>query len=275
MLKARILTGCVLIPIVFWFLFYASPSAFLYATIVVMLLASWEWSRLMGLTHLGARFLYFYIICMMAAGAFALMLSKQGVWIFWASIFWWIFALILIVCYPRYKSWNTVFFRGIMGAFVLIPWVLALNLIRSWHEGTQVLFFVLTLIWLADTAAYFVGRRYGCAKLAPLVSPGKSVQGLLGAVIASLLYAFLVATFFAGSLSFYNKLIFIGLCLITVLFSVAGDLFESMLKREVGVKDSGVLLPGHGGILDRVDSLTAALPIFAFGCIIFLKQQSY
>lgn len=259
MLKARILTACVLIPAVFWCLFFASPFVFLIATVTVLMIGAWEWSRLMGLTHLGARLLYFYMICIFQVAA----LLVYPLWVLSASVLWWVIALMLIIQYPQYKRWNTVLMRGLMGIVVLVPCVVALNVIRSWEYGNQVLLFLLLLIWIADIAAFFVGRRFGVTKLAPNVSPGKSVQGLWGALCATFLFSSLVIYFYDDHINYLNILIFIGLSLLCVLFSVVGDLFESMIKREAGVKDSGTLLPGHGGVLDRIDSLTAAAPFFA------------
>jgi len=266
MLRSRILTAIILVPIVLWLIFYASPLIFLEATIVILLLASWEWSHLCGLTHIGARFLYFYMICMLQVLVFVI----NPLWVLWVSAIFWCIAFLLILFYPRVNACNTVFVRGLMGAFVLTPCIVALNVMRSWEQGSQLLLYFLLLIWIADTAAYFAGKRYGVTKLAPLVSPGKSVQGLIGAISVTFLFSLLYAIFSKAVFIYYVPF-FVGLSLITMLFSVVGDLFESMLKREVGVKDSGSLLPGHGGILDRIDSITAAAPIFLIGLFV-LKQ---
>lgn len=264
MLKARFLTACVLVPLVAWLLFFASPFVFLQATIVILLLASWEWSRLIGLTHLGGRLLYAYVVCFFQAIAFV----ADPMWVFSVSAVWWCIAFCLILFYPRCTEWNSRVVRGVMGGLVLIPCVIALNVIRSWYAGSQMLFFLLLLIWIADIAAYFVGRRFGVTKLAPAVSPGKSVQGLIGALVASFLYV-LIFLFVYDSHAERSKLyLFLFLSIACVIFSVVGDLFESMIKREAGVKDSGKLLPGHGGILDRIDSLTAAAPLFALGMML-------
>ena len=138
----------------------------------------------------------------------------------------------------------------------------AKNLEKSLHF----LLFLFVLIWGADTAAYFSGKKWGKNKLAPLVSPGKSIQGAVGAMIFSILLTFLAL--WIGRDSFQGWFWATVLSIITVLFSIVGDLFESMLKRRVDLKDSGQLLPGHGGLLDRIDSLTAAAPIFALGALL-------
>ena len=127
--------------------------------------------------------------------------------------------------------------------------------------------FLMVLIWVADVAAYFTGKRFGKHKLAPNLSPGKTLEGVAGAILFSSLFA-LAASFWlqAG----HKSLLFVLVAQITVIFSIAGDLLESMYKREVGLKDSGTLLPGHGGVLDRIDSLTAAAPLFYTGYSLLL-----
>ena len=123
--------------------------------------------------------------------------------------------------------------------------------------------FFFALIWVADIAAYFVGKRFGKNKLAPKLSPGKSREGVLGALLASVVMAIIGLQMFTFSKQ--ASLYFIGLCVLTALISVVGDLYESLLKRNAGVKDSGTILPGHGGVLDRVDSITAAAPGYLLG----------
>ena len=130
-------------------------------------------------------------------------------------------------------------------------------------QGPHWVLFLLVLVWVADSGAFFAGRQFGRTKLAPKVSPGKTWEGVFGALIACALFAFGYARFL--ELQGLALTGFILISLVTVLFSVAGDLLESLLKRQHGVKDSGTLIPGHGGILDRIDSLFAAAPIFLFG----------
>jgi phosphatidate cytidylyltransferase len=148
----------------------------------------------------------------------------------------------------------------LMGFLVLIPCWAALNYLRSLHDGIYTLLFLFALIWGADSAAYFVGRKWGKHKLAPQVSPGKSWQGLCGALVCALFIAAIAGWLSETPIQLWWRGAVIAV--VTVLFSVMGDLFESMIKRQAGVKDSGQLLPGHGGLLDRIDSLTAAAPIF-------------
>jgi phosphatidate cytidylyltransferase len=150
---------------------------------------------------------------------------------------------------------------AVAGVIVLAaPWV-AFMALRDEFGPAYVLFLFL-LVWIADIGAYFAGRRWGRRKLAVTISPGKTWEGALGAGMAALMFALAGAAVLGVGARWPW---FVAICMVTVGFSIVGDLFESMLKRQCGMKDSGTLLPGHGGVLDRVDSLTAAAPIFLLG----------
>jgi phosphatidate cytidylyltransferase len=155
---------------------------------------------------------------------------------------------------------------GELAAGVLVlaaPWGALIELHESDPHGRALVLFFLMLVWTADSLAYFVGRRWGRTKLAPRVSPGKTREGVYGALAGALLWGLLLG--WVSSLGPSGTLAAVLLCGVTVLISVVGDLYESLLKRRRGVKDSSHLLPGHGGMLDRVDSLTAAAPVFVLG----------
>lgn len=261
MLKQRIITAAILIPIVLAILFLSSAPVFAIATAVLAVAGAWEWSNLMELKNPIGRFLYLIIIL-------TLLIFSTNVFIpniLMAAFIWWCFASLLVAIYPQGGFWwrKSFFWRGLMGIFVLVPCWVALNYIRGKSDGAHVMLYLLILIWGADTGAYFIGKKWGRHKLAPQVSPGKSLQGLAGALVCSIIIAIvsLLITKTPINVWLYSIL----LAFVTVIFSVMGDLFESMLKRQANLKDSGSLLPGHGGILDRVDSLTAAAPIFAYG----------
>jgi phosphatidate cytidylyltransferase len=150
---------------------------------------------------------------------------------------------------------------GGAGVVVLVaPWVALMGLRDDF--GPAYVLFLLLLIWVADTGAYFAGRRWGRRKLAPTISPGKTWEGVFGAGMATLAFALVGAAVLEEGARWPG---FVAVCMVTVGFSIVGDLFESMMKRQRGVKDSGSLLPGHGGVLDRFDSLTAAAPAFLLG----------
>jgi phosphatidate cytidylyltransferase len=264
MLKQRIITAIVLIPITLAILFYLPPLAFCYLTAFIALGGAWEWSALMGIKKTLLRFLYLLLVaCLFFAALFI-----SAPFIFLSAFIWWLLAFIMIIFYPRGSKWwgSSILVRGLMGLLVLVPCWTGINYIRIQPDGIYSLLFLFILIWGADSTAYFTGKKWGKTKLAPRVSPGKSVQGLIGALIFAVVIA-LIALWLSNTPAPVWPW-GIGLSLLTVLFSIDGDLFESMLKRQVGLKDSGQLLPGHGGILDRIDSLTAAVPIFALGALL-------
>lgn len=268
MLKQRIITAIILIPLVLIILFFLSPAAFFILTAIMTLGAAWEWSNLMQLKKIASRLLYLLIVLFAAINSYRIPMMT----FFVCAFIWWLIATILILFYPRGSRWwsNSIVWRGLMGLLVLVPCFRAINFIRQNSMiGIYTLLFLFVLIWGADSVAYFVGKKWGKTKLAPLVSPGKSWQGLTGALVSSILIALLASWLMHVPL--YALPWGIALSLITVLFSVVGDLFESMLKRQAGLKDSGKLLPGHGGLLDRIDSLTAAAPVFSLGIILLGK----
>jgi len=181
---------------------------------------------------------------------------------------WWLWAFVELgrdrgLYYMRFT-------QALAGALVLIPmWVGAIFLHAADPQRPLALLFVLVLVWVADSLAYFAGKNFGRTKLAPRVSPGKTVEGVLGALVGVVLMAYLCGTIlwrFEGM----QLAAWLGLAIFVTLVSVLGDLAESKVKRVAGVKDSGTLLPGHGGVLDRIDALTAAIPIFAIGWLMLL-----
>ncbi|RDI41802.1 phosphatidate cytidylyltransferase [Aquicella lusitana] len=261
MLKKRILTALVLIPITLLLLFFLPPGAFCFLTAVITLAAAWEWSHLIQIKTFPGQVFYFFLIGLLLL--VALLIPAPA--IFLLAFTWWLLAVLLIYFYPRGRErWgHSRFLRGLMGCFVLVPCWAAINFIRIQQDGIYILLFLFVLIWGADSSAYFAGKQWGKHKLAPLVSPGKTIEGLIGAIIFTLLVA--GAALWLTATPQYLWLWSVALSLLTVLFSVVGDLFESMLKRLADLKDSGTFLPGHGGLLDRIDSLTAAAPVFSLG----------
>jgi phosphatidate cytidylyltransferase len=274
MLKQRVLTALILIPLFLTLLFKLSPYWFENFTTVVVMFAAWEWSRLMGIKPFALRLCFPVFIQAIVAFPWATLGIHVTGYFLLIGFVWWLIALILVARYPKGATrWGaSMVLRGLMGCFVLVPTWFALNYIRDTNvygadNGISVLLFLFVLIWGADSGAYFVGKKWGKNKLAPEVSPGKTLQGMLGALLTTVI----ISPFFLYIVPEANLFAVILLGLITVLFSILGDLFESMLKRNVGIKDSGQLFPGHGGLLDRIDSLTAAAPIFALGSWFVLR----
>ena len=258
MLKQRLLTALVLIPLILALLWYLPATPFLWVTTFIIVVAAWEWSSLMQLQNRISRGCYVGLVLVALYAA----LFLPTLIVFLASLLWWLVALVLLLLYARgICFWNRgPWLRGIMGILVLIPCWMALKAMRMDAYGLYALVYLLLLIWGADSAAYFVGRQWGTLKFAPRISPNKSVQGVIAALVMAGCLALLGAYFMAIPYALWGWGLLLSV--LTVIFSIMGDLFESMLKREAGVKDSGHLLPGHGGFLDRIDSLTAAAPIY-------------
>lgn len=275
MLKNRVLTALILAPIVIAAILFTSDVWFAIIWGIAIAICAWEWSRLSGLTSFPARG------CFLAACVGAMTSYQQwaGVnevweWLAWPVVAWWFVISILLREIPT-KLLNInypIAVKLLVGFFILVSaWVLMI-LARINLGGPTQLLYLFVLIWLADIAAYFVGKHCGLTKLAAEISPGKTAEGLYGALVAVVFFSLAVAVVLylteSGSfLSFsWAKLgYFVLLSIVTVLFSVVGDLFESLAKRVSGVKDSGAILPGHGGLLDRLDSLIAAVSVYYAG----------
>ncbi len=264
MLKYRILTAIILIPLFIALLFELPPGWFCILTSAVVLWGAFEWSSFMGIKRFPFTLIYPLLMVFILFASMWLYIPNVMI----AAFVWWLLSLILIVLYPKTsRAWGqSKIVRGLMGVMVLVPSWLAINFIRNIPDnGVFILLFLFVLIWGADSAAYFTGKLCGKHKLIPRVSPGKTWEGLIGALILTL-----IITALALWLTHTSSLIWVrafAISIITILFSIVGDLFESMLKRNEDLKDSGHLLPGHGGILDRIDSLTAAAPVFLFAAL--------
>lgn len=270
MLRTRILTAIVLFAAFLSALLYLPPLGWAMFATVVAVVATWEWG---GLMHFGssARVALGGGMAGACGALVALEPAALGIdagffdaawrlgrWFYLpAGLFWFLLVpLWLRHRWPLPKS----FFGVAIGALLIFPTWLALVQLRQ--AGALVLLAIMALVWLADIAAYFSGRAFGRHKLAPSISPGKTWEGAIGAGLAVLVYGFIVSPRLPPALSDNYGLLFLLLILLTAI-SIAGDLFESMLKRQAGVKDSSNVLPGHGGVLDRIDSLTSTLPLVA------------
>ena len=276
MLKQRILTAVIVIPLLVAALFYLPLGWLTVLFGLFIAAAAWEWSSLAGLQGFFARLIYVACVLLLGAVLIYTILREPSLTIsfFAAAMLWWLWALVELLSRKDVKKgmFASPVGRVVGGFLVLVPlWVAAVYLLAADIERPRALLFLLAVVWMADTAAYFTGSVLGRTKLAPHVSPGKTVEGVVGGVIGVVLLAWLCGTmiwkFEVGLLMRW-----IGLAAVTALFSVVGDLTESKLKRIAGVKDSGRLFPGHGGVLDRIDALTAAAPVFVLGGILFLKS---
>lgn len=264
MLKQRIITALILLPLILGAIFYLNTPWFALAIAIPVALGAWEWANLMGIEDSGARLPYVALVLVLLALVYITHLN----FVLYLGCLWWIAAVVLVRAYPEKVSlWESRQRMGLIGLLVLVPAWWSLILIQGQTDGSWWLLYVMLLVWGADTGAYFVGRKLGKNKLAPAVSPGKSIEGLLGGLATTAVIAFIVA--FCTSASDKVGLVpFLLVSLVAVIGSVFGDLAESMFKRHRGIKDSSQLLPGHGGILDRIDSITAAVPLFASGMVL-------
>jgi phosphatidate cytidylyltransferase len=198
------------------------------------------------------------------AGALMLLyiFPELAPWVLGASVIWWGLATWLVLTYPRSgELWSSAACRLLIGLLILLPAWQGLVLLKHWPLGNWLILSVMVLVWAADIGAYFSGRAFGKRKLAPQVSPGKSWEGVYGGLTVSLVITLVVGI--SRDWGFGQILLGLLGAALLVMSSVVGDLTESMFKRRSGIKDSSNLLPGHGGVLDRIDSLTAAIPIFA------------
>lgn len=265
MLKQRIITALILAPIVIGGLFFLPPKGFDVFTGFIIVVGAWEWARMAGWERQIWRIGYGLLI-----GALLVLVEPlPSLHLLLAAAVWWVLALVLVTAYPRGLGlWRHPLLRSVMGILVLIPaWVGLVHLrsgtlsLGQMQNNLLLILYNFCIVWAADIGAYFAGRHFGKRKLAPRVSPGKSWAGVYGGLAAVLLLSLLVAVWAGAGPAQGLGLILISLA--TALVSVLGDLLESMLKRHSGLKDSSQLLPGHGGIMDRIDSLTAAIPVFA------------
>jgi phosphatidate cytidylyltransferase len=272
MLKQRILTALVLIALTVWALFAWPQPAFAAFLGVFILVGAWEWTALCGLQKLPVRLAYVALIGVVGgvlAASPVQLATPSLVWpVLAAVVLWWLWAFIELLAYLDARQGFLASLPGklLSGFFLLLPaWIVPLVLRELPHaglpDGRWLTLYLLGIVWVADSGAYFAGHRWGKTKLAPHVSPGKTWEGVAGGLAAVFALALTAGVFgwrFAG-----NELVaWIALSLATAFVSVFGDLFESRAKRAAGVKDSGTLFPGHGGVLDRIDAYTAAAPLF-------------
>ena len=265
-LAKRAATALVLIPLVVGAILLLPTPWFAAVLAAVVLGGAWEWAAMAGVGGGGQRVAYTAV----AAAALGLLYGllaggPAGPLVLAAGLLWWVVAAALVVRFQLSGTAATVgrWRLGGVGLLILVPaWGALVLLHGDQPAGRWLVLFLLVVIWATDTAAFFVGRRWGRRRLASRVSPGKSWEGVGGGVAA----AFVLALLVGGPLGFADaRLPFLALVTLTGAVSVLGDLTESLFKRAAGVKDSGRLLPGHGGVLDRIDSITAAAPLFVLG----------
>ena len=271
MLKQRVITAIVLAPLILALIFLTNASLFAALLGLIFLLGLWEWTRMAGARGHPLRAVLLLGYAILFALFWHVCKSPWWWWSVLAGLAWWLLALLWLTRH-RFGSEATrghAVLKLLAGALVVVPAWCAIVVMHGGmaepHTGRAhwwVLFFACIVV-AADIGAYSAGRRFGRIKLAPAISPGKTREGVYGALVCSGIVGLIGGLLLkvpAGRLP-----AIVVLALLTVLFSIVGDLFESLIKRHAGVKDSGALFPGHGGVFDRMDSMVAALPIFVLG----------
>jgi len=262
-LLQRIVTGVILLAVLLIVFFRLPQPAAVGVLGAFVVVAAWEWSAFLPLQRLVSRAAYSLLVLgLLAISLWAFPARVPLLPLLWVSLLWWLVAFSWVLRFPMKIN---PFVGAVCGVLVIVPaWVALITLLGlPGHDaepgrGAEYVLFVLMIVWAADIGAYFVGRRLGRTKLAPSVSPGKTWEGLAGGLVGSVIVALCGAWWFGWPAWFL-----VPLAASVTAISVVGDLTVSMFKRNAGLKDSGNLFPGHGGVLDRVDSVTAAVPLFA------------
>jgi len=264
MLKSRLLTAIVLLAIIFALIFLLKPLYFSIAISIFFIFSANEWAAFIGLSSVFTRLAYIFLVAIGLLATYFL----PPLPIFYGAFILWLWAALSISFYERkgmLLGLQNPWIRGLCGLFMLIACWKGVIVLQAASPVWLLLVFV--LIWLVDTGAFFAGRRWGVHPLAKHISPKKTWEGFWGGILLSLAVVSICSLFLTITPS--QRLYLILLSILCAFFSVIGDLFVSLLKRQTGLKDSGFLLPGHGGILDRVDSTISTVPIFALGFLIF------
>lgn len=265
MLKQRVITALILAPLAIWGIFALESTMFSIVMGLIILIGMWEWGRLVNSSSIVIQGTFTAIgIAIMLALHFYGSIEIYH-YLLYLAMAWWVLGLIMVLSYPKsgriIESSQIV--RAIVGLVVLVPaWISMVMLHQKF--GPFYLLILMFLVWGADSGAYFAGRQWGKTKLAPNVSPKKTWEGVIGGMVMAIAAVYLMSLFVQLQ---HKTMLFLIISFFTIAISVLGDLVESMFKRSTGIKDSGGILPGHGGILDRIDSLTAAGPFFMFALV--------
>ena len=256
MLRQRVFTAIIALSVLAVVMFIVPPIVARICIMLLMLGAAWEWSGFIFAKESPRKFVYvLFIATLIAALFFELPDAVLVDGVLKISLGWWLAALTWMFFFPTPIAKPVAW---ICGALVIVPAWLALDIL--YLQRPELLLFALLIVWVADIGAYFVGKAFGKVKLASQISPGKTWEGVLGG-----LSAVMVLAASGGQVLRIDISVLVPFCLAVAMLSIVGDLTVSMFKRNAGVKDSGSLFPGHGGVLDRIDSVTAAAPLFALG----------
>ena len=272
MLKSRLLSAFLMGPLILWAIYAMPETPFAIFSLILVSLGAWEWSIFAGWLKPIERKLYFIINVLFFVAILILNNLDLNLVIVAASLFWWAICIPLLLSFPFKGNplLHTRAVKTLVGFVLLVATLVSMISIRNdTNYGSEYVLYIILIIWFADSGAYFAGRSLGKNKLIPNVSPGKTWEGVAGAIVVTLIVSFVSLNLL--NIPSSHSLSFILVTLVTVIYSIVGDLSESMFKRMANIKDSGSLIPGHGGILDRIDSLMSALPIFYAGLWVMEK----
>ena len=263
----RLATAGVLTPIVVYVVLYLPTSYLALLMGALVCVGAHEWSGFIGLRRVSWRWIYVAAVALCLLVSWFVLQSSWNLSVLAIAAAWWVGVAVALTRIGPIESTSAVDAWLVpVGLLVLVPpWIAMMRLHALGDVGPWLVMALMMLIWIADSVAYFSGRRWGRRKLAPALSPGKTWAGVYGALIGAILWGALLVAWLG--LSPGGGLLLILLCASTAVLSIVGDLFESLLKRRRGLKDAGSILPGHGGVLDRIDSMTAAAPLFALGLL--------
>lgn len=265
MLLQRFITALVLAPLMLAGIFLLPDVYFRVFIGIIVLLGVWEWTNIAGLSSVAHKSTLVLLAACLMLVPHLLVPVSHSIWIYsiLGTLLWWAFAVVVVFRFPRSSGWlSSRSLRLLLALPVLGGFWMGLVWLKNQPDAILLLTWLMLLVWGADIGAYFAGRQFGKRKLAPKVSPGKTWAGVYGGMATSILVSVVIAQFFLQEHSIRGWLWLLCLSAAIVALSVIGDLFESLLKRNRGIKDSSALLPGHGGVLDRIDSLCAATPLF-------------
>jgi len=259
-LKERVFTAVAMVAVMLGVMLGLPPIATVWLLTVLVLVGAWEWAGFAGLASPGGRATFAIAVGLALAASHYFYTPDFVRAMLWVAMIWWFVAFLWLCLAPSRVTRATAALAGFLS---LVPCWLALVHVTFATQSTYWVLFTLALVWAADTGAFFAGRWLGRVPLAPRVSPKKTWEGALGGVFASALVAWIAARWLLA----VDVWPFVFVCVAVAAVSIVGDLTESMLKRSAGLKDSGTLFPGHGGMLDRFDSVTAAGPALVFALI--------
>ena len=272
MLALRLITGIPLAIAAIWFVLTQSSDSIMYALIVIAAIAGWEWAGLAKAKTVSLKIMYGLVLAM-TFWVFTQIDLNMLVKFQFATVVFWLAVVVFLSQVSSIKKQSQLSgVKLLLGLIVLLPAMAAMWQVHRFNA--EWLLFGMSMVWVADIGAYFAGRKFGKNKLAVVLSPGKTREGFYGAMLLTLTYS-LVASIAYFELDTRATLLTLLMTFVLTIFSVAGDLFESLLKRQAGVKDSGKILPGHGGILDRIDSLTATMSLFAVASLYIYNLDTF